>query len=171
MANLEDIIAASANPEVVISALAIGQATTYQREVNFTRAHELEADRIGIRTMSRARFDPDAVATFFVRLEQQSRLYGNQVPEFLRTHPVNTTRISDPELDASLDALGNEIDQAAQLAAAATMQEKLAAALPEIPLYYRAESTGVGNRLGGYERFNPSSAGPTWDVEKWFVNP
>ncbi|MGQ0587605.1 MAG: M48 family metalloprotease [Gammaproteobacteria bacterium] len=98
---LAAIIAASANPQVVISALAIGQATTHQREVNFTRAHELEADRIGIRTMSRARFDPDAVATFFVRLEQQSRLYGNQVPEFLRTHPVNTTRISEARMRAA----------------------------------------------------------------------
>jgi len=98
---LAAIIAASANPEVVIAALSIGQATTYQREVNFTRAHELEADRIGIRTMSRAQFDPDAVATFFVRLEQQSRLYGNQVPEFLRTHPVNTTRISEARMRAA----------------------------------------------------------------------
>jgi len=98
---LAAIIAASANPEVVIAALSIGQATTYQREVNFTRAHELEADRIGIRTMARAGFDPDAVATFFVRLEQQSRLYGNQVPEFLRTHPVNTTRISEARMRAA----------------------------------------------------------------------
>lgn len=92
---LAAIIAASANPEVVIAALSLGQAANLQREVNFTRAHELEADRIGIRTMARAQFDPSAVANFFVRLEQQSRLYGNQVPEFLRTHPVNTTRISE----------------------------------------------------------------------------
>jgi len=98
---LAAIIAASANPEVVIAALSIGQATTYQREVNFTRAHELEADRIGIRTMARANFDPEGVATFFVRLEQQSRLYGNQVPEFLRTHPVNTTRISEARTRAA----------------------------------------------------------------------
>ncbi len=98
---LAAIIAASANPEVIIAALSLGQATTYQREVNFTRAHELEADRIGIRTMSRAHFDADAVATFFVRLEQQSRLYGNQVPEFLRTHPVNTTRISEARMRAA----------------------------------------------------------------------
>ena len=98
---LAAIIAASANPEVIIAALSIGQAATYQREVNFTRGHELEADRIGIRTMSRASFDPQAVATFFVRLEQQSRLYGNQVPEFLRTHPVNTTRISEARMRAA----------------------------------------------------------------------
>jgi hypothetical protein len=55
--------------------------------------------------------------------------------------------------------------------APATMQQELAAALPEIPLYYRAEATGVSNHLGGYDRFNPSSAGPTWDVEKWSFIP
>lgn len=98
---LAAIIAASANPEVVIAALSVGQAASYQREVNFTRAHELEADRIGIRTMARAKFDPEAVATFFLRLEQQSRLYGNQIPEFLRTHPVNTTRISEARTRAA----------------------------------------------------------------------
>lgn len=98
---LAAIIAASANPEVVIAALSLGQAASYQREVNFTRAHELEADRIGIRTMSRAGFDPESVASFFVRLEQQSRLYGNQIPEFLRTHPVNTTRISEARMRAA----------------------------------------------------------------------
>lgn len=98
---LAAILAASANPEVVIAALSVGQASIYQREVNFTRANELEADRIGIRTLSQANFDPDAVASFFVRLEQQSRLYGNQLPEFLRTHPVNTTRISEARTRAA----------------------------------------------------------------------
>lgn len=98
---LAAILAASANPEVVIAALSVGQAANYQRQVNFTRAHELEADRIGIRTLAQANFDPDAVASFFVRLEQQSRLYGNQLPEFLRTHPVNTTRISEARTRAA----------------------------------------------------------------------
>lgn len=83
----------------------------------------------------------------------------------------NTSRVSDPELDAALEALGAEIDQAAQGEAAAIMQQKLAATGVEIPLYYRAEATGVGAHLGGYERFNPSSSGPTWDVERWHFIP
>ena len=98
---LAAIIAASANPEIVIAALSVGQAANYEREVNFTRANEMEADRIGIRTMAKAKFDPEAMASFFVRLEQQSRLYGNQMPEFLRTHPVNTTRISEARMRAA----------------------------------------------------------------------
>lgn len=102
-------------------------------------------------------------------------LYSNYFPIYHSSQipPVgnNTSRIADPALDASIEALGNEIDQAAQLEAAASMQEILASVVSEIPLYYRAETTGVGNHLGGYDRFNPSSAGPTWDVEKWYFIP
>lgn len=102
-------------------------------------------------------------------------LYSNYFPIYHSSQipPTgnNTSRIADPELDASIEALGKEIDQAAQLKAATTMQEILASVVSEIPLYYRAETTGVGNHLGGYDRFNPSSAGPTWDVEKWYFVP
>ncbi|MBI2383829.1 MAG: M48 family metallopeptidase [Gammaproteobacteria bacterium] len=98
---LAAIIAGSADPEIVLAALSIGQASTYERQVGFTRAHELEADRLGIHTMAKAGYDPDGMASFFVRLEQQSRLYGNAMPEFLRTHPVNTTRISEARTRAA----------------------------------------------------------------------
>ena len=95
LATIAAIIAGSANPDLILGALAIGQSVNSQREVNYTRAHELEADRIGIRTMAEAGFDPEGMATFFAKLEQQSRLYGIGAPEFLRTHPVNTTRVSE----------------------------------------------------------------------------
>jgi peptide/nickel transport system substrate-binding protein len=93
--------------------------------------------------------------------------HSSQIPPVAN----NDTRIADPELDKALEALGNEIDPAKQKEAAATMQEALAKALPEIPLYYRAEATGVSNHFGGWEKFNPSSAGPTWDTEKWYFIP
>ena len=92
---LAAIIAGSADPDLVIAALSIGQASAYQRQVNYTRAHELEADRIGINTLSDAGFSAEGMASFFQKLEQQSRLYGGGVAEILRTHPVNTTRISE----------------------------------------------------------------------------
>ena len=92
---LAAIIAGSAAPDVVLGALSLGQAATLQRQINFTRTHELEADRIGIGTMMRAGFDPDGMISFFQRLAQQSRLYGSGMPEILRTHPVNTTRIAE----------------------------------------------------------------------------
>lgn len=98
---LAAIIAGSGDPDVVLAALSIGQASAYQRQVNFTRAHELEADRIGIRTLSDAGFNPDGMSSFFQRLEQKSRLYGGGIPEILRTHPVNTTRIAEARARAA----------------------------------------------------------------------
>ena len=92
---LAAIIAGSANPDVIVGALALGQSVNYQREVNYTRAHELEADRIGIRTMAEAGYDPEGMASFFGKLEQQARLYNTQLPDILRTHPVNTVRIAE----------------------------------------------------------------------------
>lgn len=83
------------DPNLLIGALAAGQSINYQRQVNYTRSHELEADRFGIQTLAKAGFEPKGMADFFARLEQQTRLYGSNVPEFLRTHPVNTTRISE----------------------------------------------------------------------------
>ncbi len=95
LAVIAAIIAGSADPDVVIGALSVGQAMNYQRQVNYTRAHELEADRIGIQTMARAGFDPAGMAGFFSKLEQQSRLYGSGLPEILRTHPLTTNRIAE----------------------------------------------------------------------------
>ena len=98
---LAAIIAGSADPDLVIGALSLGQAINYQRQVNYTRAHELEADRIGIQTLARAGYDPNGMASFFGTLEQQARLYGSGLPEFLRTHPLNTTRVSEAKARAA----------------------------------------------------------------------
>ncbi|MGQ0701368.1 MAG: M48 family metalloprotease [Panacagrimonas sp.] len=98
---LAAILVGSADPDVILAALAAGQSVSYQRQVNFTRANEQEADRIGIHTLSEAGFDPEGMAGFFQKLEQQSRLYGSGVPEFLRTHPVNTSRIAEARARAA----------------------------------------------------------------------
>jgi beta-barrel assembly-enhancing protease len=98
---LAAIIAGSADPDIILAALAAGQGLSYQRQVAFTRAHELEADRIGIQTLAEAGYEAEGMASFFQKLEQQSRLYGNGVPEILRTHPVNTTRVSEARARAA----------------------------------------------------------------------
>ncbi|MFV3509010.1 M48 family metallopeptidase, partial [Mycobacterium tuberculosis] len=73
-----------------------------QRQINYTRSNESEADRLGIRTLSRSGYDVDAMAGFFERMASAMR--GNEggysVPEFLRTHPVNITRISEAKARA-----------------------------------------------------------------------
>lgn len=95
------IIAGSANPNIVIGALSLGQGINYNRQVSYTRSNEFEADRIGIRTLAAAGFDPNGMASFFAKLEQQTRLYGNRLPEILLTHPVNSTRIAEASARAA----------------------------------------------------------------------
>ncbi|HET6604299.1 MAG TPA: M48 family metalloprotease [Xanthomonadaceae bacterium] len=80
------------------AALASGIALMQQRQINYTRSNEQEADRIGIRALARADYDPMAMADFFGRLQRVSRAAGSgasQAPEYLRTHPVTTSRISE----------------------------------------------------------------------------
>ncbi len=105
---LAAIIAGSANPNVIIGALSLGQGINYNRQVSYTRQNEFEADRIGIRTLYASGFDPNAMAGFFARLEQQTRLYGAQLPEILQTHPVNTTRIAEASARAAQYATKKE---------------------------------------------------------------
>ena len=63
--------------------------------------YEKEADHIGIGLLSDAGFDPFSMGDFFDALQRQSRLYGSQAPEFLRTHPVNENRTADAKNRAS----------------------------------------------------------------------
>lgn len=96
------LIAGINNPDIAQAALGIGLSAAQQQQINFTRAHEKEADRIGIRTLAAASFDPNGMADFFHRLSQKSQLYGEGVPELLRTHPVSSNRIAEAQQRAAL---------------------------------------------------------------------
>lgn len=91
---LAAIIASRGSANAAIGGLMAGASINAQREISYTRGHEMEADRVGIRTLARAGYDPMAMADFFGRLQQQTRLYGN-IPQLLLDHPVNTTRIAE----------------------------------------------------------------------------
>ncbi len=77
--------------------LAGGLAGSQQMQLNFSRAHEHEADRIGMQLLAESEYDPQGMAGFFARLQEQSRYYGEGVPEFLRTHPVTTSRLAEAQ--------------------------------------------------------------------------
>ena len=91
------------------AAIAGGLALMQQRQINYTRANEHEADRVGIQILARAGFDPMAMADFFGRMQRATRSQGDAAPDFLRTHPVTTTRISeakDRAAELRLQAVG-----------------------------------------------------------------
>lgn len=94
--------------------------------------------------------------------------HSKQIPSDKSPDGSNDTRLAVPEMDAALDGLGVEVDPAKQNAFATTVQQTIATQNNEIPIYYRAETTGVGVHVGGWGIYNPSSVGPTWHVEDWF---
>ena len=88
--------AAGGSGEAVQGAMAISQGAAIQQQINFTRSNEYEADRIGIRALADAGFDPHGMASFFEVMSRQTP--GNpdsRMPEFLMTHPVSTARIAE----------------------------------------------------------------------------
>jgi predicted Zn-dependent protease len=62
----------------------------------FSRAHETEADHIGLLLMAKAGYDPRESVALWQRMEKASGASGRG-PEFLSTHPNPGTRINDLE--------------------------------------------------------------------------
>lgn len=85
-----------ADPSAGSAAIMAVQAGNVQMQLDYSRAHEAEADNLGMQTLVNAGFDPNAMPRFFERLQIAGRFYGgNQIPEFLRTHPITVSRIAD----------------------------------------------------------------------------
>ena len=79
-----------------LAAMSATQAAALDAQLRHSRAAEQEADRIGMQTMVKAGMDPHAAPAMFERMLQGSRYSSaNRVPEFMRTHPLSESRISD----------------------------------------------------------------------------
>lgn len=94
-ATLAAVIVGVAVPGVGAAALLAVQAGRVQKQINFTRRHEAEADRVGVQNLADAGFDPRSMPIFFGRLQKSTRYYGQKVPEILRSHPAPISRIAD----------------------------------------------------------------------------
>ncbi|GFZ97974.1 M48 family metalloprotease [Dyella caseinilytica] len=93
----------AAGGQAAAAALLGGQGVIMQKEINFTRKDEAEADRTGIMTLSKAGFDPNAMAEFFQRMEDvmSADSGGFQLPALLQDHPVTPQRIADAKARAT----------------------------------------------------------------------
>ena len=88
--------AAGGSSDVMQAGAAVAQGASAQAQINFTRSNEYEADRVGIASLAGAGFDPYGMASFFEVMSRQTISNPDQrAPEFLRTHPVTTSRIAE----------------------------------------------------------------------------
>ena len=91
------ILAARTNPQASQAAIVGAGASSMQRQLNYTRQHEKEADRIGLETLEKSGFNVRAMPAFFQLMQNSTRLLDNNTPSWLLTHPVTTERIADIE--------------------------------------------------------------------------
>jgi predicted Zn-dependent protease len=84
---------ASRDPKTVETVTALlGAGATVGVLLPFSRSQESEADHMGLIYMAKAGYDPNQAISFWGRMAEKSG--SGKVPEFLSTHPSDTTRIN-----------------------------------------------------------------------------
>jgi predicted Zn-dependent protease len=98
MVNVAEVAAASSlgsrSPEEQRQILGLlGAGANVAVLLPFSRAHESEADHIGLLLMAKAGYDPVEAVEFWQRMERATG--SGKTPEFLSTHPSHGRRIED----------------------------------------------------------------------------
>jgi predicted Zn-dependent protease len=91
------ILAARNSPQTSQAAIVGAQARAVQKQLDFTRTHEQEADRIGLDILQKSAFNTHAMPEFLDRLQKATRLLEGNAPNYLRTHPITSERVADIE--------------------------------------------------------------------------
>ena len=77
------------------NAMAVGPALLQTQSLRYSRLFEKEADRVGFGNLVRAGYNPKSMGEMFENMNNLRRLAGETPPEFLLTHPLSSSRISD----------------------------------------------------------------------------
>ena len=91
------ILAARTSPQAAEATIASVQAGNIQKQLNFTRTYEEEADRIGLQLLQKSGFNTHAMPEFLERLQKATRLLDGNAPNYMRTHPITSDRIAEIE--------------------------------------------------------------------------
>ncbi len=127
--------AVGGNGDVITGAIATAQGVAAQQQINFTRANEYEADRVGVGVLAAGGFDPMGMPDFFETLARQTGPLASQAPEFLLTHPVTVSRIAETrERAASFSRL--DVEDAAGYAITRARVRVLSSPTPEKALQF-----------------------------------
>lgn len=95
------ILSAVTKSDVGIATIAGTQAMAMQNMLQYSRANEQEADRVGLDILADAGMDPRGMPEMFEIMMRQNRLQGGEPPEYLSTHPLTQSRIADTRNRAS----------------------------------------------------------------------
>jgi len=93
---LAGILVGAQDPNAGAAIIYGSTAAMMQSQINFTRQNEYEADRVAIKLLRNAGINPEGMAQFFetllAKVESDNALARM---EYLRTHPLSTSRIAE----------------------------------------------------------------------------
>lgn len=91
------VLAARTSPDLAGAAMMGGSGLAVQRQLSFGRDAEREADRLGLQILRNTGFELSGMVSFFSRLQNASRNRTDNLPSYLRTHPMTGERMADIE--------------------------------------------------------------------------
>jgi len=97
--------AATGSGDAAMGGVSMAQGAAMQQQINFTRANETEADRVGMSFLAAAGFDPYGMPDFFETMGRRTGVAAtnrNALPEILQSHPITTNRIAESRARAAL---------------------------------------------------------------------
>jgi predicted Zn-dependent protease len=117
--------AATGSSDAALGGVSMAQGAAMQQQINFTRANENEADRVGMSFLAAAGFDPYGMPDFFETMGRRNPLANtnrNAIPEILQSHPITTNRIAESRARA---ALFKDVHPSAETVSYALTRERL----------------------------------------------
>ena len=124
------------------NAIAVGPAILQSQSLRYSRLFEREADRVGFDNLVKAGYHPDSMGEMFENMNEIRRLSGDLPPEFLLTHPLSSSRISDA------------FNAAENLSSEGTKRDSLEFSLMKARLEIYYENIPLNSLRNFKERFN-----------------
>jgi ABC-type transport system substrate-binding protein len=118
--------------------------------------------------LSRGNFDV-AEHAFSVPLDPLSNYVVYSSKSF-EPNGTNDAKVDDKGIDKDLNTVKNTVDFGVVQTAMTDFQKLFLDKNVEVPLYFRKEVYLANPKLGNFTG-NPTSTGPLWNVQHWFVQP
>lgn len=151
---LAGLILGAQDPQAGQAAMATGIAVERQRQINYTRSNEYEADRLGIRILADAGYDPGGMAAMFDILMESAGASADAVPEYLRTHPLSANRVAEAkDRAARMDTTGTRRDTLAFHLMRTRLQVEEADEPGRLASRWRAEDGPGGEHAAAARRY------------------
>jgi beta-barrel assembly-enhancing protease len=81
------------NPNLASGAFIGSMSGIAQNNINFIRANEIDADKLGVKILEQSGYSPQGMLNFFKKMQDYAKYSYNNMPAMLKTHPQDMERM------------------------------------------------------------------------------